>query len=119
MKKKLAVRGHMRLTGKCAQQLRNVTPILLDTSKRTQSSESNNEEDNDSNPSTCQNDSQLENTQVILHVRESIEAMETIETYLTPSFLVTEPQGKSTRAVGANNYAILFQSLEKKLLTSL
>ena len=92
---------------------------MLDTSKRTQSSESNNEEDKDSNPITCPNDSQLENTQVILDVRESIEAMETMETYLTPSFPVTEPQDKSTRAVGANNLAILFQSLERKLLTSL
>ena len=92
-------------TGKCAQQLRNVTPIVLDTSNHTQLSESNNEEDKDSNPITCQNNSQLENTQVILHVRESIEAMETMETYLTPSSPVTEPQEKSTRAVGANNLA--------------
>ena len=61
----------------------------------------------------------MENTQVILDVRESIEAMKTIETYLTSSSPVTEPQDKSTRAVGANNLAILFQILEKKLLTSL
>ena len=66
-----------------------------------------------SNPITCQNDSQLENTQVILDVRESIEAMQTMETYLTPSSPVTEPQDKSTRSVGANNLAILFQNLEK------
>ena len=55
--------------------------------------ESNNEEDKDSNPVTCQNDSQLENTQVILYRCQ--EAMETIETYLTPSSPVTEPQGKN------------------------
>ena len=61
----------------------------------------------------------MENTQVILDVRESIEAMETMETYLTPSSPVTEPQVESTSTVGANNLAILFQSLEKKLLTSL
>ena len=94
--------------GKCAQQLRNDIPIVLDTSKHTQSSESNNEEDKDSNPITCQNDSQFENTQVILDVRESIEAMETMVTYLTPSSPVTEPQDKSIRAVGANIWPFFF-----------
>ena len=59
-------------TEKCTQQPRNVTPIVLGTSDCTQLSKSNNEEDVDTNPITCQNDSQLENTQVILDVRESI-----------------------------------------------
>ena len=48
--------------------------------------------------------------------------METMETHLTPSLPVTEPQDKSTSAASildANNLPILFQSLEKKLLTSL
>ena len=48
--------------------------------------------------------------------------METMETHLTPSLSVTEPQDKSTSAASildANNLPILFQSLEKKLLTSL
>ena len=83
-------------TEKCTQQPRNVTPIVLGTSDCTQLSKSNNEEDVDTNPITCQNDSQLENTQVILDVRESIEAMETMETHFTPSLSVTEPQDKST-----------------------
>ena len=109
-------------TEKCTQQPRNVTPIVLGTSDCTQLSKSTNEEDVDTNPITCQNDSQLENTQVILDVRESIEAMETMETHLTPSLPVTELQDKSTSAASildANNSPILFQSLEKKLLTSL
>ena len=75
-------RKHLE-TEKCTQQPRNVTPIVLGTSDCTQLSKSNNEEDVDSNPITCQNDSQLENTQVILDVRESIEAMESMETHLT------------------------------------
>ena len=86
---------------------------MLGTSDCTQLSKSNNEEDVDTNPITCQNDSQLENTQVILDVRESIEAM---ETHLTLSLSVTEPQDKSTSAASildANNLPILFQSLEK------
>ena len=96
--------------------------IVLGTRDCRQLSKSNNEEDVDSNPITCQNDSQLENTQVLLDVRESIEAMETMEIHLTPSLPVTERQDKSTSAastVGANNSPILFQSLEKKLLTTL